>query len=314
MTASTELPDNPLATLSDSLASAVATAARSVVAVHARRRIPSSGVVWRPGVIVTAHHTLRRDQDITVTLPDGHTTRATLAGRDPGTDLAILKLDAEPARQLAVIEHAPSSALAVGRLALAIGRPGASVSASFGIVSATGEAWRTWSGGEIDRFVRLDLNIYDGFSGGPLVDAAGHALGINTSALARGLALTIPATTVDRVTDQLLSQGRIRRGYLGLGMQPVRLPASLRHALGAEQADVALLVVSLEADGPADRAGLLLGDVILTVGGHPVTEPGDVLSHLGAERVGQPLPLDVVRGGRRMAITIVVGERPHQEG
>lgn len=311
--APTESADNPLAALSDSLAAAVATAARSVVAVHARRRIPSSGVVWRPGIIVTAHHTLRRDQDITVTLPDGRSARATLAGRDPGTDLAVLRLDDDPSRQLAVIEVAAPSALAVGRLALAVGRPGASVSVSFGIVSATGEAWRTWSGGEIDRFVRLDLNIYDGFSGGPLVDATGHALGINTSALARGLALTIPAATVDRVADQLLAQGRMRRGYLGVGMQPVRLPGSLRQALGVDH-DVALMVVSLETGGPADRAGLLLGDVILNVGGRPVTDPGDVLAQLGADRVGEPLPMDVVRGGHRTAITVLVGERPHQEG
>jgi S1-C subfamily serine protease len=301
---------SPLVALSDALAEAVAAAARSVVAIHARRRIPSSGIHWSPGVVVTAHHTVRTEDDIRVTLADGATARATLAGRDPGTDIAVLRLD-EP--HPTVADRAPTAGLAAGRMVLAVGRPGREATAAFGVVSAVGEAWRTWGGGEIDRFVRLDLAIYDGFSGGPLVDVAGRVLGLNTTGLARGLALTIPAATVDRVTEQLLARGHVRRGYLGLAMQPVRLPAALARATGAEQA-VGLLVVSVESGSPADQAGIYLGDVILSFAGVPVTDPRDVLAHLGPERVGQPVAVDLVRAGRRETVTVTVGERKREEG
>ena len=161
----------PLAALSDDLAAAVDTVGRSVVAIHARRRIPASGVVWQPGVIVAAHHTIQRDDDITITLHDGTTTTATLAGRDPSTDLAVLRLaDGSGAPAAAAADGAPR----VGQLVLALGRPGTTVTASLGIVSAVGGEWRTWQGGAIDRFIRLDLSVYDGFSGGPLVDAGGR--------------------------------------------------------------------------------------------------------------------------------------------
>jgi S1-C subfamily serine protease len=302
-------PTGGLATLSNDLAGAVEQAARVVVAVHARRRIPSSGVVWRPGVIVAASHTLARDEDITVTLPDGRTVSATLAGRDDTTDLAVLRLDA-PA--LTPAERADPAALRVGHLVLAVGRPGPSVTASMGVVSAVGGEWRTWQGGRIDRFVRLDLNIYDGFSGGALVEAGGRVLGINTSGLARATALTIPAATVDRVTDQLLSHGRVQRGYLGLASQPVRLPEGLRAALQLES-DIGLVVVNVEPDGPADRAGMLLGDVIVAVDGTAVRDPADVLAALGPERVGNPLTARVLRGGQPVAVTITVGRRPQAQ-
>jgi S1-C subfamily serine protease len=309
MTAAPTSPVGGLATLSNDLAGAVEQAARAIVAVHARRRIPSSGVVWRPGVVVAASHTLSRDEDITVTLPDGRTASATLAGRDDTTDLAALRLDAP---SLAPAERADPAALRVGHLVLAVGRPGPSVTASMGVVSAVGGEWRTWQGGRIDRFVRLDLNIYDGFSGGALVEAGGRVLGINTSGLARATALTIPAATVDRVTDQLLSHGRVQRGYLGLASQPVRLPEGLRAALKLDT-DIGLVVVNVESDGPADRAGVLLGDVIVAVDGTAVRDPADVLAALGPERVGNPLTVRVLRGGQPVAVTITVGRRPQAE-
>src|SRR6185503_1212907 len=214
-----------LAALSDDLAAAVERAGRSVVAIHARRRIPSSGIVWRPGVIVAASHTISREEDITLTLPDGATAPAVLAGRDDTIDLAVLRTEVaglEPA------ERGAAAALRPGSVVLALGRPGTSVTASLGIVSAVGGEWRTWQGGRIDRFVRLDLAIYDGFSGGPLVDALGRVLGLNTSGLSRSAGVTIPVATVDRVTEQLLAGGRVRRGFLGVGTQPVRLPEALR--------------------------------------------------------------------------------------
>lgn len=295
-----------LAALSDDLAAAVDTVGRSVVAIHARRRIPASGLVWQPGVVVAAHHTIQRDDDITVTLHDGSTTTATLAGRDPSTDLAVLRLaDAPAVSPTAVAEAAPR----VGQLVLALGRPGTGVTASLGIVSAVGGEWRTWQGGTIDRFIRLDLSVYDGFSGGPLVDATGRVVGINTSGLARATALTVPAHTVGRVAGQLLARGHVARGWLGIATQPVRLPPPLQRSLGIET-DGGLVVVNVEPDSPADRAGLLIGDILLALGEQTVRDPGDVLAALGGDRIGQAVTLRVARGGRAEQLSVTVGERP----
>jgi len=290
---------------SNDLASAVERVGRTVVAINARRRIPSSGVHWRAGVIVAANHTVRRDEDITVTLPDGTTAQAALAGRDAGTDLAVLRVSGAT---LPTAEPGDGSELMVGQVVLAVGRPGESVTASLGIVSALGGEWRTWHGGRIDRLVRLDVAIYDGFSGGPLVDARGRVLGINTSGLARAAALTVPTSTVDRVVDQLLEKGRVARGYLGVAMQPVRLQGALRQRL-ALPAEGALLVVGVEPGGPADTAGILLGDALVALDGTPVGDPSDVLAMLGAERVGTPVRAEIVRGGEKVEVAVTVGER-----
>jgi S1-C subfamily serine protease len=295
-----------LQSLSDDLAGAADRAAASVVAIHARRRIPSSGVVWRPGVIVTASHTLHRDEDITLTLPSGDKVPATLGGRDPTTDIAILRTDATvPA---ATIDA--GDALRVGQLVLALGRPGPSLTAALGIVSALGGEWRTWHGGRIDRFVRLDLAIYDGFSGGPLVDGSGRVLGINTSALSRSAALTIPASTVTRVSEQLLATGHVRRGYIGVAGQPVRLPDDLVKSLKLTQ-ELGLLVVNVEPGAPAHKAGLLLGDVIITLDDQPVGDTAELLAALSADRIGTEIKLGIIRGGRRESVRATVGERPH---
>jgi S1-C subfamily serine protease len=294
-----------LAALSDDLAGAVERAARSTVAIHARRRIPSSGTAWRPGVIVAASHTIAREDEISLTLPDGRTAPATLAGRDETTDLAVLRTEAA----LTPVERADAGALRIGNLVLAVGRPGQSVTASLGVLSAVGAEWRTWQGGRIDRFLRLDLSIYDGFSGGPLVEAGGRALGLNTSGLARGMALTIPGSTVDHVADQILSGGRLTRGYLGLASQPVRLPEGLRQGLNLGS-DFGLVIVNVEPDGPADRAGVLLGDILVALDGAPVSEPADVLAALGPDRVGRPIAARLLRAGQPTEVTITVGSRP----
>jgi S1-C subfamily serine protease len=311
MTASTTGPaGSALAGLSRDLAATVELAGRSVVAINARRRIPSSGVVWQGGIVVTASHTITRDDDITVTLGSGRSVQATLAGRDPSTDLAVLKLEdaAVPA-----VERAGDGDLQVGRLVLAVGRPGPQLTASLGIVSAVGGEWRTWQGGRIDRFVRLDLSIYDGFSGGALVEAGGRVLGINTSGLARATALTIPATTVDRLTTQLLSSGSVSRGFLGLAVQPVLLPDALQTRLGIEHRG-GLVVVNLETDGPADRAGILLGDIIVALEDDPVSDPTDLLAALGPDRVGRPAAVRVVRAGELATVPVTVAERPTRRG
>ena len=298
----------PLVALSNDLAGAVERASRSIVAIHARRRIPSSGVHWRPGVIVAANHTVRQDEDITVTVHGGRTVPATLAGRDPSTDLAVLRLDAT---DLGPAELGDSANVRVGHLVLAVGRPGDDVTASLGVVSAVGGEFRTWAGGTIDRFIRLDLSIYDGFSGGALVDGAGKIVGLNSSGLARGMALTIPGATVERVTTQLLERGHIARGYIGLGMQPVRLSEGQASKLGLERAG-GVLVMSVEPGGPGERSGIFLGDVIVALDGTPVTDTSDVLAMLGADRIGRTLRARIIRGGAETQVTLAVGERPRR--
>lgn len=295
-----------LESLSNDLAGAVDRAGQSVVAIHARRRIPASGVQWRAGVIVAANHTIQRDEDITISLADGSTVSATIAGRDPSTDLAVLKADTG---SLPVATAADPGGVRTGALVLALGRPGPAVTASLGVISAVGGEWRTWHGGIIDQLVRLDISIYDGFSGGALVDAAGRVLGINTSGLSRGAALAVPATTVNRVTDQLLKEGRVARGYVGLGLQPVRLPEALVERLTLPN-DIGLMVVSTEPGGPGDRAGVLIGDVLVAVDDSPVADPAELLAFLGADRVGKQVTARLIRAGEPATSTITVGERP----
>lgn len=293
-----------LSTLSDDLAGAVEHAGRSVVAIHARRRIPSSGIVWRPGVIVTSSGTVSREEEITLTLPDGGTAAAALTGRDSTTDVAVLRTTAE----LRSVDRGDAATLQVGKLVLAVGRPGANVTASMGIVSAVDGEWHTWHGGRIDRFIRLDIAVYDGFSGGPLVEAGGRVLGLNTSRLARSLALSIPGSTIDRVVDQVLATGGVARGYLGIASQPVRLPEALRRKLDLA-GRVGLVVVGLEPDGPAEQAGVMLGDILVALDGKPVSDPTELLAALGPERVGRPLDVRMLRGGQLLPISITVGRR-----
>lgn len=294
-----------LLSLSNELAGAVERIAPSIVAVHARRRLPSTGIHWRPGFVVTAEHTVRAEDGLTVETPDGRSHPATLIGRDAGTDLAVLKtsdLDGPPA------PRGDDGALRVGHMVLALGY---GPRASWGVISALGPRWRTWRGGEIDRLVRLDLVLYPGFSGGPLVDAAGHVVGVNTSALARDSRLAVPVTTVGRVVDELLRQGHVSRGYLGIGMQPVRLPDGLRAALGLP-GDGGLIVVTVEPDGPAARAGLLLGDVLVALDGVPTADLDDVQGRLGGDRIGTTVTALVVRAGARAEVRVTVGERPRR--
>lgn len=292
-----------LLSLSNDLAAAVERAAPAVVAVHARR-LPSTGIHWRPGIVVTAEHTVRTAEDITVTMADGRSLPAVLAGRDPGTDLAVLRV-ADAGSVVATLGD--DTALKVGHMVLALGY---GPRASWGVISALGPRWRSWRGGDIDRLVRLDLVLYPGFSGGPLVDAAGRVVGLNTSGLARETRLALPVTMVMRVADELLQKGHVSRGYLGLGMQPVRLPEPLRAQLGL--GDGALIVVMVEPSGPAARAGVLLGDVLVALDGEPVGDLDDVQARLGSDRVGAEISAVVLRGGVRTELRITVGEQPRR--
>jgi S1-C subfamily serine protease len=207
------------------------------------------------------------------------------------------------------VDRADESELQVGRLVLALGRPGPQLTASLGIVSAVGGEWRTWQGGRVDRFVRLDLSIYDGYSGSALVDAGGRVLGINTSGLSRATALTIPVSTVNRVVTELVQRGHIARGFLGLAVQPVRLPAGMRNSLGLS-GSIGLVIINLESEGPADRAGLLLGDIIVGLNGREVSDPSDILAVLSAEDVGKQVRFRIARAGSATETSVTVGQRP----
>jgi S1-C subfamily serine protease len=267
-------------------------------------------VLWRPGIVVTAHHTVQRDENITVTLPDGSSVGATLAGRDPTTDVAVLRIEGDGG---VAAERSSAGPARVGQLVLALGRPGTAVTAALGVVSAVGGEWRTWHGGRIDQFIRLDVAVYDGFSGGPLIDASGRLLGINSSGLARASAMTIPASTVERIAEQLLSAGRVRRGYIGLGLQPVRIPGGLVKELNLSR-DIGLIVVSLDEDAPAHAAGISLGDLVVSFDGTPVSDPTELLAALVGDRIGTPLTLRVIRGRTALEIPITVGERAARGG
>jgi len=309
MASSTTETTSLLLGLSNDLAGAVQQAGAAVVAVNARQRIPSSGIHWSPGVIVTSDHTVERDEEITVTLADGRTVPATLAGRDPSTDIAVLKVQGVEA---STADIGDSNALAVGQMVLAVGRPGEhGLSASYGVISALSGNWSTYRGGQIDQFVRPDLTFYPGFSGGPLVNARGQIVGMNTSGLTRGLGVTIPASTVNRVADQLLSKGRIARGYLGLGFQPVHLPDSLKNTLNLTS-NGGLIVVTVEQGGPAEQAGMFIGDVLVALDNTPITDIDAVQSMLGSDRVGKAITARVVRGGVLADVAITVAERPQR--
>jgi len=297
-----------LRALSNDLAAAVERAGAATVAVHARNRVASSGVHWRPGVIVTADHTVEHEDNITVTLADGTSVPATLAGRDPNTDLAVLRLGGDATATVAQLGDA--AALKVGHLALALGRTdGSGVAASLGAISAVGGGWSTGRGGQIDQFIRADVTYYPGFSGGPLVDAAGQVVGINTSGLSRSMGLTIPVATVNRVVDALLTKGRIARGYFGVSLQPVRLPDSLKAALGTD-AGAGLIAVSVEEGGPAAHAGMMIGDILVSVGGQNVEDTDAVQAFLAPDKVGTQVTARVARGGAATDLMITVGERP----
>ena len=292
-----------LLSLSNELAGAVERVAGAVVAVHARPRLPSTGVHWRPGIIVTADHTVRSEEEITVARPDGRTVAASLIGRDPGTDLAVLRVQDI---DLPTADLGDPRSLKVGHIVLAVGY---GPRASWGIVSALGGRWHTWRGGEIDQLLRLDLTLYPGFSGGPLVDVQGRVVGINTSGLSGQLELAIPVSTVARVADELIDKGRVSRGFLGVGLQPVRLPESLRRTLAAAP-EIGLIVVSVHPDGPAAKAGLLLGDVLVTLDDTPVGAPEDVQAVVGARSVGSTITATILRAGAPAEARITVGERP----
>ena len=292
-----------LKSVSEAMAGLAAQAGESVVRVEGRNRLPASGVIYADGIIVTSHHVVERDDNLRVGLPNGAAVDAELAGRDPGTDLAVLRV---AATGLAPATWVDAGDLRVGNLILALGRPGQSVQATLGIVSALGGAWRTGGGGELDRYLQTDVVMYPGFSGGPLATADGRVGGINSSALARGVSVTIPAATVARVVDTILAHGRMPRGYLGVGIQPVRLDAALQEQLAQQ---TGLMLMSVEAGGPAAQGGLLQGDVVVALDGQAVRQMDDLQALLTGDRVGKAVAVRFVRAGAVQEAAVTVGQK-----
>src|ERR1700756_544656 len=295
-----------LETLSNDFAAAAESVGGSVVAIYGRRWMPSSGIQWRKGFIVTAHHTIRREEDITVVTAGEKPFKANPAGRDPSTDLAILKVSDEGALP---IPSFGDGGVKLGHVVLALGRSrGSNLVASAGIVGGISGEWEPRRGGRVDKHKRLSLELYPGFSGGPLVNAQGKVVGINTRGLSRGRAVTIPLATVNRIVDELIEKGHIAKPYLGLAMQPVPVPESLRgKAPGSGQS--AVLVVHVEPAGPADRAGVLLGDVVIELQGKPVEDTGDIQQLLGLSKIGETVEATVLRGGAPVKLSITLADR-----
>jgi S1-C subfamily serine protease len=294
--------------LSNALAQATDLASATVVAVHSETRGSSSGAIWRPGVIVTSDHALRRDEEIHVTLPDGGVVAASLAGRDPSTDLAVLRC-AEATT--AITELGDAAGIKPGSLTLVVGRTRASGPvAALGVVSLVAAERKTWTGTSLAPYIRLDVAIQPTASGAAVVDAQGRVFGIATPRFARFGAIAVPASTVNRVVDTLLQKGRIPRGYLGVGLQPVRLPEALHQALHRQE-KTAAIILEVAPESPANQAGLVIGDIIVSLAGQPVARLEDIHSQLQAGTIGKSLELGFVRGGALQQTTVVVSERVH---
>lgn len=294
-----------LAEFSQQLADTVEKAGQSVVSVLEGGRAGVSGTVWREGIGVAVDHTIQGLDEVTVILPSGKETKASVTGRDPGTDIALLKLPIDtPSAALA-----DDSSARPGEIVLSVGRRGTEgLAATYGLISAIGGPWRTSSGGRVDRWFRLDLNPFPGFSGGPIINAGCEVLGIATSGRGRSAAV-VPAATVNRVVDQLLKHGRTVRGYLGIGVQPVAFPEDAWQKLGISGGR-GLLIIAVAPGSAATEAGLMLGDVIVAIDGITLQSGASLQSILDGENVGKSVSIDIVRGGQLRKVAVTVREKP----
>jgi S1-C subfamily serine protease len=292
-----------LSKLSDDLANIVEASGNTVARVDARRRLPASGVVWsEDGIIATAHHVIERDENIHISV-GGESIPAELVGRDPTTDVAVLKAESNG---LQPTNWAAQDSARVGHLVLALGRPGSTTAATLGVVSALDGGWRTPAGGRLEQYLQTDLVMYPGFSGGPLVNSAGQTLGINTSALLRGVSIAVTKPSLDGIVESLLAHGHIRRGYLGIGTQPIRIPERITETVGQESG---LLIVSIESDSPAEKAGILMGDTIVGLNGNQVKSIDGLLTQLSGDLIGQSVPIRIVRGEQISEFEVAISER-----
>jgi S1-C subfamily serine protease len=293
--------------LSKEISRAVEQAGKSIVAVDGRSGHTSSGIVWRPDSILTAAHSIRHDTSLRVIVGPGRSVTARLSGRDRGTDLAVLKLEEKIEAQPALFGSTTS--LSVGELTVSVARTRrGNIVASSGIISGLMGEWQV-ARTRIDQFIRPDLNLYPGFSGGALVGAGGNILGLNTSGLLRGKAITIPSSTLTRIAEEIATKGHVAQPYIGLVMQPVEIPGSLQKKAGVD-ATAGLLVMHVEPGGPADAAGALLGDILINMDGSSFEALEDVHEKLRQKGAGQEVQARLIRGGQNIQITIRVGERP----
>jgi serine protease Do len=300
---------NTLVEISRKLTEAAEGGGAAVVAVVGRPHGASSGIHWRRDLVVTANHSIKREQKLGVLTADGRTLEAMLAGRDSGTDVAILKIEGlgDSAAQFGEATDAR-----VGNLALVLGRHRENgLMASLGAVSLVADSRRTWAGGTLDQYIRLDVALYPGSSGGSVVDVEGRILGMATVGLSRVAPLTVTVSTVNRVTKTLLEKGRIPRGYLGVGLQPVEIPAELKNKLSLTSFS-GIILLNVEPDGPAARAGMMIGDILVTLEGKAIDEIASLQSFLDADTVGKSRRIQAIRGGKLIDVTVTVGERPRK--
>jgi serine protease Do len=291
--------------LSNELAATVERAARSLVAVHARRGVGSSGIAFRDNLILTSSEGVRAEEGIKILLPDGRETTARLRGRDSRTDLALLETDASG---LPPLEFADDTALKPGQLALAVGRTSnTGPIASFGIVSGVSGEWKTWRGGKLDSFVRLDIQAYPTLSGGAALDAAGNLIGLVSTGLSRSSVFAVTRGTIHRIAGKLSQQGYVSRGFLGVTLQPVALPRDMREKL---EQDAGIMLLGIEPEGPAAAGGLILGDVLVSADREPLAQPEALAELLDRTSSGQTVRFHVLRAGLAQDLDVVIGERP----
>lgn len=318
--------------LSEAMANQVEAAAETVVRVEARRRLPATGVVWADRLIVTAHHVVEYEEDITIGLADGSRAGASLVGRDPHNDLALLQTETA----LRAADWAADGSLRVGHLVLALGRPARNVQATLGVTSSLvnpadvkrkreraeamqrrrhprgrhrrGRRWRHdgWGRSLVDGYIQTDVTMYPGFSGGPLLGSDGKVHGLNTSGFSRGASIAIPVATIRKSVAALLSDGKIQQGYLGVGLQSARLPDAVAESLDQ---DTGLLIVSVEADSPAAKAGLMVGDILTALDGEAVEHVDELLILLAGIPVDSEVAIVFVRGGALQSASATVGAR-----
>jgi serine protease DegQ len=294
---------NVLVELSYAMAAAAEKVGASTVTVKARRRIPATGIAYAPDLVLTANHVVEREEGITITLSDGSEVAATVAGRDHGTDLALLRLERSVAKPAETAQD-----VKVGQLVLALGRPSeAGIEASLGVVSAVGGPVHTRHGA-IDKYIRTDTTPFPGFSGGPLVDADGRVVGLNTSGFGHGAAITIPADVAWRVAEQLAQHGSVRRGYLGVRSQGAEISGAAQTALKREQA-TGLVLIGIEKDSPAEAAGLMVGDIIVAIDGQPVRDHDELFARLSGDVIDKSTPVEVLRGGQPHSLSVKIGAR-----
>ena len=290
-----------LSGLSDTLVERARRARHLVARIEIEGRSARSGTLWRKDVVVAAEQALPHVQEAKVILGDGSSFSARMAGRDPGTNVVVFKLNGTPdPTPLTAVEPHP------GALALAFGSDGDGVSIRLGVIHSVGSAWYSRAGGRIDRRIALDINLSAREEGGPVLDAAGGLLGISTFGPRRRV-LVIPTITVEGVIEPLLNKGRVERGWLGLALQPVLVPEAMQVEAGQSRG---LMIMGVAKGGPAAQAGVLAGDILVALRGEGVSRPAMVAQRLGPEVVEQPIDLRLLRAGKLLSLTATVAARP----